>query len=61
LRLKKHWSQADLARKLQMRGWDCAPEILNRIELGKRSLVDYELVLIAKVLDVRLQQFEMIR
>ena len=57
--VKKKWSQADLARKLQLGGWDLDFATLNRIENRKRSLTDVELLLIAKVLGVRLRDFEM--
>ena len=41
-------SQAELARRLQLNGWDVDIMVLNRVELGKRSLTDIE---IQKVLD----------
>ena len=58
LRLKKKWSQADLARQLQIHGWDIDFATLNRIEKQTRTVTDYELLLIARVLKVPLQQFE---
>ena len=42
-------SQAELARRLQLQGWDLDIMVLNRIELGKRTLTDFE---IQKILDV---------
>lgn len=42
-------SQAELARRLQIHGWDLDIMVLNRIELGKRTLTDFE---IQKVLDI---------
>jgi transcriptional regulator with XRE-family HTH domain len=41
-------SQAELARRLQLRGWDLDIMVLNRIELGKRTLTDFE---IQRILD----------
>jgi len=61
LRQKKAWSQADLARRLQVAGWDIDPATLNRIEKRRRTLTDVELMLIAEVLEIRLQQFEATR
>ena len=57
-REKNGWSQADLARRLQLAGWDIDPSTLNRIEKKTRSLTDFELMLIARVLKISLQQFE---
>ena len=42
-------SQAELARRLQLQGWDLDIMVLNRIELGKRTLTDFE---IQKILDI---------
>ena len=42
-------SQAELARRLQIHGWDLDIMVLNRIELGKRTLTDFE---IQKILDI---------
>ena len=42
-RLKKRLSQADFAAKLQ---------IASRIEIGTRFVADYELMIIAEILDV---------
>lgn len=48
LREQLGFSQAELARRLQLNGWDVDIMVLNRVELGKRSLTDIE---IQKVLD----------
>jgi len=48
LREQIGYSQAELARRLQLNGWDVDIMVLNRVELGKRSLTDIE---IQKVLD----------
>ncbi len=58
IREKKGWSQLDLARRLQVKGWDIDPATLSRVETQKRSLTDAELLLIARVLRVSLQQFQ---
>lgn len=57
-REKQLWSQSDLARQLQLAGWDIDPATLNRIEKQRRTLTDIELLMIARVLKARLQQFE---
>ena len=54
LRESKGWSQADLARELQLAGWDVERTVLTKIELRKRCLTDYELLVIAKTLKVTL-------
>jgi transcriptional regulator with XRE-family HTH domain len=58
LREKKGWSQADLARRLQLAGWDVDPASWNRVENRLRTVSDYELLLIARVLKISLSQFE---
>jgi transcriptional regulator with XRE-family HTH domain len=58
LRQKKAWSQADLARRLQVAGWDIDPATLNRIEKRRRTVTDVELMLIAKILKSSLGQFD---
>jgi transcriptional regulator with XRE-family HTH domain len=59
LREAKKWSQADLARQLQLAGWDIDPATLNRIETSQsRTVTDVELILIARVLKVSLSQFD---
>jgi transcriptional regulator with XRE-family HTH domain len=55
-RLKRNWSQADLARRLQRSGWDIDPATLNRIEKQRRSLTDIEFLLIVRVLKTRVDQ-----
>ena len=50
----KSWSQSDLARKLQLYGWDVERTIITKIELRRRCITDYELIAIAEVLDMSL-------
>lgn len=54
LREEKGWSQADFARRLQLAGWDIDRTVLTKIELKRRCLNDYEMLLIAKVLGATL-------
>jgi len=54
LREKNDWSQADFARKLQLAGWDVERTVLTKIELRRRCLTDYELLILAKTLGVTL-------
>ena len=53
-REKLGWSQADLARELQLRGWDAGRTLITKIELRERCVTDYELIVLARVLSVRL-------
>ena len=47
LRTKKDITQAEMAKKLRI-----SPSVMNRIELGTRAIRDYELIAIAKFLEV---------
>lgn len=61
LREAKGWSQADFARRLQLAGWDIDRTVLTKIELRRRCLNDYEMLLIGKVLGATLNEFVPIR
>lgn len=50
------WSQADLARELQLYGWDVERTVITKIELRRRCVADFELIAIAEVLKVSLDQ-----
>ena len=56
LREKRGWSQTDFARELQLAGWDVERTVLTKIELRRRCLTDYELLAIAKTLEVTLNE-----
>lgn len=51
-RLKKRISQSDLAARLQVNGVTIERDSISRIEIGTRFVTDYEIKVIAKVLDV---------
>ena len=53
-REKRGWSQSDLARELQLRGWDAGRTLITKIELRERCVTDYELIVLARVLSVHL-------
>ena len=55
-REKLGWSQSDLARALQLVGWDAGRTLITKIELRERCLTDYELIVLAKVLSVSLDE-----
>lgn len=57
LREAKGWSQSDLARRLQLAGWDVERTVITKIELRRRCITDYELSFIADVLRVDLEKF----
>ena len=48
-RIKHHWSQADLAAKVQTEGVILEQDAISRIELGSRMVQDYELWALAEV------------
>lgn len=51
-RTKKRLTQSELSARLQVRGITLARDSISRIEIGTRFVADYEVVEIAKVLDV---------
>lgn len=45
-------SQTELAKRLQKLGVNIERDSISRMESGKRVVLDYELILIAKVFDI---------
>lgn len=56
LRSRKGWSQPKLAEKCQIAGWDVSRDIIARIELQIRWIGDWELKILADVLNVTLDE-----
>jgi transcriptional regulator with XRE-family HTH domain len=54
LREEKNWSQSDFARELQLAGWDVERSVITKIELRRRCITDYELLLMLRTLGVPL-------
>jgi len=54
LRQGHKWSQAKLAAKCQLIGWDITRDVIASVELRRRWVADAELLLFAKVLQVPL-------
>jgi transcriptional regulator with XRE-family HTH domain len=54
LREEKNWSQSDFARALQLAGWDVERSVITKIELRRRCITDYELLLMVRTLGVPL-------
>lgn len=54
IRNEKGISQAELARRCQIAGWDISREIVAKIEMRIRWVADFELGNLAKVLEVPL-------
>ena len=54
-RKKLDWSQRQLADALQLAGLDVDKNAIQRLEAGKRFVTDIELVCLAKVLNVALE------
>ena len=52
LRMKKGWTQAQLAEKMQLAGYEVSDLTILRIEKGLRFVPDYELKGLAKVFEV---------
>lgn len=51
------WSQDELARRLQLAGWDVDRTLIARIELRTRCITDIELLMLARILKVGLDSF----
>ena len=51
-RTKKRLTQSELSARLQVRGITLERDSISRIDIGTRFVADYEVVEIAKVLDV---------
>jgi transcriptional regulator with XRE-family HTH domain len=54
-RVKKGWSQEALAMKLQLRGWNISRDSLASLESQRRRVPDCEMLYLARVLGVRLE------
>jgi len=54
-RAKKGWSQEYLAAKLQLRGWNVSRDSLANLELQRRRVPDCEMLFLAKIFGVRLE------
>jgi transcriptional regulator with XRE-family HTH domain len=52
LRYRRGWSQAVAAAKYQLAGWDVSRDTIANIELRRRWVADFEVVILAKVLGV---------
>jgi transcriptional regulator with XRE-family HTH domain len=50
LREARNWSQSDFARELQLAGWDVERSVITKIELRRRCITDYELMLMLATL-----------
>lgn len=56
IRLQARISQTELAQLLQNEGITIERDSISRMESGRRVVLDYELIIIAKVLDVPIQE-----
>lgn len=52
LRAEQRLSQEQLAAKLQLLGYNIGQKAVSRLETGDRVVTDYELLLLAQVLNV---------
>jgi transcriptional regulator with XRE-family HTH domain len=59
LREQRNWSQSDFARELQLAGWDVERTVITKIELRRRCITDYELLLMLRTLGVTLSSLAM--
>lgn len=51
-RARKHMTQSELAAKLQTQGVNIERDSISKLESGNRFVADYEVAVLAKVLDV---------
>jgi len=56
LRNQRGWTQEVFAQKLQLAGWDVSRTSVAKLESGLRWVSDCELLFLAKVLSVRLDE-----
>jgi transcriptional regulator with XRE-family HTH domain len=56
LRLRKGWTQDQLAIKLQLFGWDTSRESVAKLEKHRRRVPDVELFVLGKVLGIALEE-----
>ena len=56
LRLQQGLTQAMLAARCGMLGWDVGENVVTKIETQIRCVVDFELLCIAQALDARVEQ-----
>ena len=54
-RVRKKLSQSVLAARMQLEGVNIERDSISRIERGERFVADYELLVMAKVLDVAVE------
>jgi len=52
-RLRKRWTQAHLALKLQLFGWDTSRESVSSMENQRRRVPDLELFVLSRILGVK--------
>jgi transcriptional regulator with XRE-family HTH domain len=57
LRVERSLSQPELARLLQIAGWDISRDTIAKIEDQRRWVSDFEVAFVAEALNVPLQQF----
>lgn len=55
LRRQKGWLQVQVARAIQLHGWDISREQFNRLENQARQVLDSELSILAKILGVKME------
>lgn len=55
LRSDRSWSQPDFAAECQRKGWDVGRDTIANIEGQRRWVADFELMFLARVLDVPVQ------
>lgn len=56
LRLRKVWTQSDLAVKMQLFGWDASRESIAKLEKQRRRVTDVEMFVLSKILGVKSEE-----
>ena len=56
IRKKNDITQDELAARLQVEGVNIERDSISRLEKGTRFVADYELMVLAKVLDVKIEE-----
>lgn len=56
VRETRGWTQEKLAEQLQLAGWSISRDVVARIETGRRTIIDVELLLLSRVLEFSVDQ-----
>ena len=53
---RRRWTREELAAKLQLVGCNITPRVLSRVESGRGTMTDAQIVLFSEVFDLPIEQ-----